>query len=299
MSFVIGVLGLAVMTALACTLPGTFLVLRRQAMLVDAISHAILPGIVAGYFFTHDLSSPLLIVGAAAAGLAVVSGSEVLRRSGLITGDAPQGLVFPALFSLGIILISAEFTDIHLDTHTVLVGDLNLAAFDQLTIAGVSLGPQYLYVMAGLALINAAFLAVCYRPLTTQSFDDEFARSAGLRGGIVSALFMLLTAITVTAAFYAAGAVLTLALIIVPPATALLISRRVPRFIVWSLAVAVGGAAGGFAVSYLFDAPTSAGMAVFYAALFAVVFIVRELINRPKRAPRAQRAETHTDSPAI
>src|SRR5690606_33279206 len=123
-----------------CALPGTFIVLRKNSMLVDAISHAVLPGIVVGYFFTQDLESPLLIVGAALAGLVVAVGSEWLGRTGLLTGDAPQGLVFPALFSAGVILVTAKFANVHLDTHAVLVGDLNLAAWEQLTVGGVAIG---------------------------------------------------------------------------------------------------------------------------------------------------------------
>lgn len=136
MSFVAGVALLAVVTALACALPGVFVVLRRDSMLVDAVSHAVLPGIVVGFLFTQSLESPWLIVGAALAGLIVVLGSEWLGRTGLITGDAPQGLIFPALFSIGVILVTLNFANVHLDVHAVLVGDLNLAAWDQLTVGG-------------------------------------------------------------------------------------------------------------------------------------------------------------------
>src|SRR5690625_8013554 len=94
-------------------------------MLVDAISHAVLPGIVVGYFITRDLESPLLILGAALAGLVVVLGSEWLTRTGLLTGDAPQGLVFPALFSGGVILVSVNFPTVPLAPHPVLAGALN------------------------------------------------------------------------------------------------------------------------------------------------------------------------------
>ena len=132
MSFLLGTILLAVVTALACALPGVFIVLRKNSMLVDAISHAILPGIVVGYFFTRDLDSPLLILGAALAGLVVVLGSEWLSRTGLLTGDAPQGLIFPALFSAGVILVTLNFANVHLDVHAVLVGVLNLAAFQRL-----------------------------------------------------------------------------------------------------------------------------------------------------------------------
>ena len=154
MSFVVGTMLLAVVTALACALPGVFVVLRRNSMLVDAISHAIFPGIIFGYFLTRNFNSPLLILAAALAGLVVVLGSEWLARTGLLTGDAPQGLIFPALFSAGVILVTLEFANIHLDTHAVLAGDLNIAAWQPLIIAGTHLGPAYLYVMLSLIHIS-------------------------------------------------------------------------------------------------------------------------------------------------
>ena len=277
MSFVMGASLLALVTALACTLPGTFVVLRRSSMLVDAISHAILPGIVLGYLITRDLRSPVLIVGAAVAGLVVVVGSEWLTRSGLVTGDAPQGLVFPALFSIGVLLVSTQFADVHLDTHAVLVGDLNLAAFGQLTIGGVPVGPQYLFVMLGLLTLNAVMLAVLFPRLTLDSFDPGFARSLGPASRLASAALMLLIAVTVTAGFHAAGAILVVALVVVPPATARLLTRRVPQMVIASLLVAAVGALGGFWLAYWLDAATSAGMAVAIGLVFVAVLAGRGL----------------------
>lgn len=268
MSFVVGTALLAVVTALACALPGTFVVLRKNSMLVDAISHAVLPGIVVGYFFTRDIGSPWLILGAALAGLVVVLGSEWLSRTGLLTGDAPQGLVFPALFSAGVILVSVNFANVHLDTHAVLVGDLNLAAWDQLSIAGVTLGPTYLYVMLGMLLINVVFLGVTYPRLKVTTFDPQFATTLGIRTGLVNTAFMFLVSLTVTAAFNAAGAILVIALMIVPPATAHLLTRTLPTMLGLTVVIAAVGALTGFWIAYAFDAATSAGMAVFYGVVF-------------------------------
>lgn len=272
MSFILGTTLLAVVTALACALPGTFVVLRKNSMLVDAISHAILPGIVVGYFFTHNLDSPLLILGAALAGLIVVLGSEWLSRTGLLTGDAPQGLVFPALFSMGVILVTLNFANVHLDTHAVLVGDLNLAAWEQLTVGGTSIGPVYLYVMLGVLALNIVFLGAFYSKLKVTTFDAQFATSLGIRAGLLNTAFMFLVSVTVTAAFNAAGAILVIALMIVPPATAYLLSKRLPTMIALSAVIAVIGALAGFWIAYVLDAATSAGMAVFYGILFAAVF---------------------------
>ena len=274
MSFVVGVMLLAVVTALACALPGAFVVLRKNSMLVDAISHAVLPGIVVGYFFTRSLDSPLLIIGAALAGLVVVLGSEWLSRTGLVTGDAPQGLVFPALFSFGVILVSLNFGNVHLDTHAVLVGDLNLAAFHHLTVGGVSVGPAYLYVMLGMLAADLAFLAAFYPKLKVTTFDPQFAASLGIRSGALNTAFMFMVSLTVTAAFNAAGAILVVALMIVPPATAYLLTQRLPVMLTLTALIAAGGALAGFGLAYVLDAATSAGMAVFYGLLFLAVLVV-------------------------
>lgn len=295
MSFVVGTTLLAVVTALACALPGTFVVLRKNSMLVDAISHAVLPGIVVGYFFTHNLDSPLLIIGAALAGLIVVLGSEWLTRTGLLTGDAPQGLIFPALFSAGVILVSLNFANVHLDTHAVLVGDLNLAAWDQLIIGGTSWGPSYLYVMLGVLALNILFLGAFYSKLKVTTFDAQFATSLGIRTGLVNTAFMFLVSLTVTAAFNAAGAILVIALMIVPPATAYLLSRSLPVMIALTAAIAVGGALAGFWIAYVLNAATSAGMAVFYGLVFVIVLAATRLTQR---ARQRQRRRTPAVAPA-
>ena len=289
MTFVAGTALLAVVTALACALPGVFVVLRKDSMLVDAISHAVLPGIVVGYFLTRDLESPLLIVGAALAGLLVAVGSEWLCRTGLLTGDAPQGLVFPALFSAGVILVTTNFANIHLDTHAVLVGDLNLAAWDQLTVGGVSIGPTYLYVMLAVLGFDCAFLAVSYSRLKVTTFDPQFAASVGVRTGVVSTAFMFVVSLTVTAAFHAAGAILVIALMIVPPATAYLLSRRLPTMIMSTAVIAVTGALAGFWLAYLLDAATSAGMAVFFGLIFVAVHVASRLARHLRHRRRAGR----------
>lgn len=271
---------LAVVTALTCALPGAFVVLRKNSMLVDAMSHAVLPGIVVGYFFTHDLDSPLLILGAALAGLVVVLGSEWLTRTGLLTGDAPQGLIFPALFSVGVIMVTLNFANVHLDTHAVLVGDLNLAAAHDLYLGGVSVGPAYLYVMLGVLLLNVLFLVALYPKLKVTTFDAEFASSLGIRSGLVNSAFMFMVSLTVTAAFNAAGAILVLALMIGPPATAYLLSKRLPLMLALTAVIAIAGALAGFWLAYVLNAATSAGMAVFYGLLFCLVIVATRLLNR-------------------
>lgn len=292
MSFLVGIVVLAVVTALACALPGVWVVLRGRAMLVDAIGHAVLPGIVVGYLLTSDIGSPWLVVGAAVAGLLVVLGSQWLGRTGLITGDAPQGLVFPALFSIGVILVSQNFAGIHFDTHSVLVGDLNLVAFEHLHVAGVSIGPPFLYVMLAVLLVNTLVLRLLHDRLSAATLDEQFAASLGMRTGWLDTCFMLVVAITVTAAFNAAGAVLVVALVVVPAATARVLTHRLRPMFWITVVVAVAGAVGGFVGAYFLEVPTSAGIAAFYGVLFGAALVRAVATRRPRaRLPRSRRDE--------
>lgn len=298
MSFLLGTVLLAVVTAVACALPGVFVVLRRNSMIVEAISHAVLPGIVIGYLLTSDLQSPWLMFGAAMSGLLVVVGSESLSRLGVLTGDAPQGLIFPALFSIGVILITTLIGHVHLCVDTVLVGDLNLAAMDEMSFGGTTI-PVYLAVMVGVLLFNIAFIAVTYRQLQVSSMDEEFARALGIRTGALNIAFMLTVSFTVTAAFNAAGALLVVGLVVVPAATAHLLVERLPVMIALTVCIAGVGALVGFWLAFVTNTATSAGMAVTYFAIFVVVLsgvlVRRWLLNRAevsasasvKEAPRA------------
>lgn len=288
MSFVVGVMLLAVVTALACALPGVFVVLRRNSMIVDGISHAVLPGIIVGFAITRDLDSPVLILGAALAGLLVVMGNEWLSDTGLLAGDAPQGLIFPALFAAGIIMVSTGFQHVHLDTNAVLIGDLNLASFPALMVNGVSFGPEYLYVMLGVLALNAAFIAVFYTKLKLTTFDRQFAEVLGMRTRLLNLVFMFLVSMTVVAAFKAAGAILVISLLVVPAATAKLISTRLSVMIALTALFAVVGALAGFWIAYYLDTGTSAAMAVFYGLLFVTVAVAERLATRLRRHRRSK-----------
>ena len=285
-NFILGTCALAVTTALATALPGVFVVLRKSSMMVDGMSHAVLPGVVIGYALTHSLTSPLLIVGAAGAGLLVVLGSEALSRTRLLAGDASQGLVFPALFSAGVLLISIDFGNVHLDEHAVLVGDVNLAAWTPLTIGGIDVGPQYLYVMLAVLALNIGVIAALFPRLTVTTYDPAFAQSIGVRTGAINVVFMFLTSLTVTAAFHAAGAVLVLALVVIPAATARLWSIDLRDMVIGSVLVATLGTLAGFWLAYVLGAATSAGMAVVYGLIFFCVLAARTALSRVRPSIR-------------
>lgn len=275
MSFIVSVALLAVVTALTCSLPGTFLVLRHQAMLIDAMSHAVLPGIVVGALLSGSTHSPLMVVFASAMGMLVVVGAEKLRNTGLIAGDANQGLIFPVLLAVGIILLSTVLQNVHICEDTVLTGDINLMALEPEHIIAGSLdfGPRTMWMMLGVFALNSLYIGVTFRVLKLATFDPLLARTMGFPVRLVEYGLMLLVSMTVVVAFDTAGAILVVALMVVPPATALLVARTLPQMILLSMGIAVGTALVGFWIALEFDLATSAMMAVVDGVVFLVVFV--------------------------
>ena len=156
---------IAILVAIACALPGTFLVLRKMALITDAISHSILPGIVVGFFITQDLSSPLLIFLAALTGVLTVVLVEFIQKTGLVKEDTAIGLVFPALFSIGVIMIAKNANDVHLDIDAVLLGELAFAPFDRFIYNDLDLGPKSLWVIGVILLVTITLLITFFKEL--------------------------------------------------------------------------------------------------------------------------------------
>ena len=284
MPFIVAVALLAVVTAVTCALPGTFLVLRHQAMLVEAMSHAVLPGIVIGAILSGTTHSPLMVVAASAMGLLVVLGAERLRAGGLVTGDADQGLVFPALFALGVILLSTTLSKVHISEDTVLTGDLNLMALapEHVLVAdgAIDLGPRTMWRLLGVLAVTAVYVLVCFRTLKLSTFDRVTARTMGLPVRSTDLGLMALVSLTVVVAFDAAGAILVVALMTIPPATALLLARTLPGTILLSLVIAALSALLGFWVALQADLATSSTMAVVDGLVFLAVMLVTR--RRPR-----------------
>ncbi len=260
---------IAALAAVACALCGVFLVLRRMAMLSDAISHSILLGIVLAFFVTRDLTSPLLVVAAALTGVATVALVELLHRTGRVREDAAIGLVFPALFSAGVILITRFAGDVHLDTDAVLLGELAFAPFDRLVLGGVDVGPRTLWLMAGVLAGDALLLALFFKELKLATFDAGLAASLGFAPVLVH--YGLMTAVSVTAvsAFDAVGLILVVALMVGPPATAYLLTDRLGRMVGLSALFGIAAAVGGYWLAHALDASIAGSMAVVVGLLFA------------------------------
>lgn len=262
----------AVVTAVACALPGVFLVLRRVSMLADAISHAILPGIVVAFLATGDLNHPLLLVAAAATGVATVAAIEALRRTGRVREDAAIGLVFPALFALGVVLVARSAGDVHLDVDAVLLGELAFAPFDRFAPGGVDLGPVALWTMGGILLVELALLAAFYKELQASTFDSALAAALGLAPVAVHYGLMSVVSLTAVGAFDAVGSILVVALMVAPPAAAWLLTDRLPRMLALSAGLGAVSALGGYHAARALDTTIAGAMAVSAGLAFALAF---------------------------
>jgi manganese/zinc/iron transport system permease protein len=265
---------IAAVVAAACAIPGVFLVLRKMAMMSDAISHAILPGIVAAFFLTGDLSSPLLVIAATLTGVLTVVLVEGLSRTRLVKEDAAIGLVFPALFSIGVILISRFAGNVHLDTDAVLLGELAFAPFDRFMLFGRDIGPLSLYVMGGILLINVAFITFFYKELKLATFDAGLAAALGFSPAVIHYGLMTLVSVTAVGAFDAVGSILVVALMIAPPAAAYLLTDRLWLMIVLSATIGVASAVLGYWAAHLMDASIAGSMATAAGFLFCGAFLL-------------------------
>ncbi len=277
---------IACLTAAACAIPGVFLVLRGMALMSDAISHAILLGIVLMFFLVKNLSSPWLLIGAALSGLATVALTELLITKNRLKKDAAIGLVFPLFFSLGVILISLYGRSIHLDIDMVLLGELAFAPFNRLIIGGIDLGPYALWVMGSLLVINSLFVKIFYKELALATFDKTLAYSLGFSPALIHWGLMTLTSITAVGAFDVVGSIVLVALMIVPAATAYLCTKELKTMIQLSIGFGVLSAISGYALAHWLDASIAGGIATMNGILFLGVLLVQ--INNSKATSSKQ-----------
>ncbi len=264
---------IAVVVAVACALPGTFLVLRKMAMISDAISHAILPGIVIGFFLTENLESPLLFAGAVGMGLATAALSEALNRTRLLKEDAAIGIVFPALFSIGVILVSKFAGNVHLDIDAVLLGELAFAPFDRFVIASVDIGPRSLISMTGILVLNIAVILIFFKELKLATFDPGLAAAVGILPGAVHYGLMALVSITTVGAFDSVGSILVVALMIAPPAAAYLFTKRLSTMLLLAALFGALSAILGNICARIFDISIAGTIAVASGVIFLLSFL--------------------------
>ncbi len=265
--------------AMACALLGNFLVLRRLSMMGDAISHAVLPGLAVGFLLTGSRENIPMFVGAAVAGVLTALFTQSINRIGRVDESASMGVVFTSLFAVGLILIVQAADSVDLDPGCVLYGAIELTPLDTIKVAGLDIPRAAITGMVSLGL-NLAFVLLLYKELKISSFDPALATSAGFHADLIHYLLMIAVAATTVAAFESVGSILVIAMLIVPPAAAYLLTGRLGIMIVWSLVIAILAAAGGHVAAITVpgwfgyvDTTTAGGIGVVAGLLFAAVFL--------------------------
>jgi len=245
------------LAAVACALPGNFLVLRRQALIGDAISHVVLPGIVVAFILTGTITTWAMLGGAPVAALVAVAMIDVIRRWGRIEAGAAMGVTFTAMFAGGVLLLEMSDTSgVHLDVEHALYGNLESlvwldatgwgSLFDASALAGL---PEELWRIGLVLLAIIALLVAFWRPLAISTFDEGFAATLGLPVTIISLGLVVVSALAAVAAFDAVGSIIVIAMFICPPAAARLMTDRLGMQVAWSVLFALVSAIAGFVLA--------------------------------------------------
>ena len=248
---------IAAFASMACALPGNFLVLRKQALIGDAISHVVLPGIVVAYLLTGKLSTWPMMIGAAGAAVTSVILIETIRRLGRIEYGAAMGVVFTTMFAAGVLLLEKSDTSrVHLDVEHALFGNLETLIWLQsdgwmslFRLADLAQLPTQFFRMLITLLIISVFTYVFWRPLVSISFDEAYARSIGIRATLIGFLLVVLAAMAAVAAFDAVGSIIVIAMILCPPATARLLTNDIKTQVFLSLLLALSATLAGYIIA--------------------------------------------------
>lgn len=266
------VITIAAMTNTACALIGCYLVLRRMSLLGDAISHAVLPGLVVAFVLSGSVNILYMSLGALVVGILTTVLVETLHRHGGVAEDASMGVVFTSLFALGVILIKRFGQSVDLDIDCVLNGVLELVQINTVSLGGYEI-PRALVTITPVLLLNVVFIVVFWKELLISSFDPALASTMGFRAGLMHYLLMALVALTTVASFEQVGSILVIAMLIVPGATAHLLSDRLRTMMGISAAIAVAAAVLGHVAAVHFNTNTAGTMAVIVGLFYlAAVF---------------------------
>ncbi len=280
--------GIAMMATTSCALVGSYLVLRRMGLLGDAISHAVLPGLVIGFMVSGSRALWPMLIGAAAAGLATTFLSELLRRRARVEASAGMGVVFTSLFALGVVLISTYGKGVDLDAGCVLYGALEYRALDTVTLAQVEV-PRSFLALAAVALVDLGLVLLLWKELKISSFDPALATTLGIPAGFMHYFLMAMVSCTTVACFEAVGSILVIAMLIVPGATAHLLTDRLSRML--GIAVVVGwlSAIAGILLARRYNTNEAGMMAVAAGAQLGLAVLLAPRHGVLARAARGLR----------
>jgi manganese/zinc/iron transport system permease protein len=256
----------------ACAILGCFLVLRRMSLLGDAISHSVLPGIVVAFLLTGSLGGWPIFLAAVVLGLLTALLVQTLSGWGSVPEDVSMGIVFTSLFALGVFLLTNFARHVDLDPGCVLYGLIEFLPLDTVSLLGYEV-PRAMGPLGIALLATVLFVTVFWKELKIASFDPDLASAMGIPALAVHYLLMAMVAVVTVAAFEVVGSVIVVAMLIVPPATAHLLTDRLDRMLAWSVLVAVVSAVLGYLAAAQLNTTVAGMMAVAAGCQFALAVV--------------------------
>jgi manganese/zinc/iron transport system permease protein len=266
----------AILVAVPASLLGVFLMMRRMVMVGDAISHAVLPGIVVAYIVTGSRDSFPMLVGAAVMGVLTTLFIDFLNRRIRIQQDAAIGTAFTFLFAIGVLLIAffaGHNTD--LDQDCVLYGDLETTFLDQRIWAGYLWGTGAMLQMVPLNVIVIAVIVLAFRPLSIWSFNPDFGKILGLKTNRLQLIMMALVSLHAVFSFESVGAIMVVGMLILPAATAYLISDKLRIVLILSASIGILGCVIGFYLAFQLNVSIAPTIVSICGVFFAITWIVQ------------------------
>ena len=268
-----------ILSAIACALPGNFLILRRQALIGDAISHVVLPGIVVAFLVTGMVAAIPMLLGAAGAAIVAVILIEAVKRLGNIEPGAAMGVVFTTMFAAGVLILEQTDTSrVHLDVEHALMGNLESLIWFRaegwhslLDPAALATLPDELLRIAVVCALVIVLTLVFWRWLKIATFDEAFAQALGIPAAALGFGLVVTAAVAAVAAFDAVGSIIVIAMFICPPAAARLMTNRLEHQVWWSVAFATLSAVLGYVFAGYGPLWFGAEKAVSAAGMIAVV----------------------------
>jgi manganese/zinc/iron transport system permease protein len=272
MGYTAWILLTASLVGLSCGLIGVFLILRKMAMMADAISHTVLLGIVMAFLVTRELSGGHMLIGAIMAGLLTALLVQWFHSLG-VQQDASIGVVFTTLFAVGVILISTKVGNAHLDVKHALMGEITFVPWNLVSLPWIGEIPEATFILSLVLAIVLLSILIFYKEWKITSFDPALAASLGIPVVLMHYLFMSLVSITTVAAFDAVGAIMVVAMLITPAAAAYMWTDRLSVMLLLSGTFGVFSAFVGYYVAVWLDTSISASMAFATGLVFMISFL--------------------------
>lgn len=268
------ILAIACLMGTCCALVGALMVLRQMAMIGDALSHTVLLGLVVAFMVTGSRSITVMFIGAILVGLMTVFFTDLLNRMGKLQKDASIGIIFTFMFAVAVILISVYTGEIDIDQDHLLYGEIAFAPFDTLEWNGSEVGPRAFWTLLLVAIANLLFIILGYRQLQAVAFNASLAAALGMTINLIHYALMTMVSLTTVASFEAVGAILVVAMLVIPANTAYLISKSMHSMLVWSVFFAIVASISGYYLAVWADASISAAIAMMAGFIFLVVLLL-------------------------